>query len=172
MELLQLFTSLPSKAVRDKIISETGSSQEQFDELISFMLTAKEPYAWRAAWLADNWDEKFPGLGQKHLHRIIGILSDKRSDGFIRSCLRMISRYQPEERDQGILADHCFDWMVKESVPVAIKVYAMEILASLAKTYPELNGELVMVIEDQMKNNSAGFRARGTRILKQMKKEY
>jgi len=53
--------------------------------------------------------------------------------------------------------------------PIAIRVFAMTVLANLADTYPEIKGELIAVIEDQMPYGSAGFISRGKKILKKLK---
>ncbi|MFZ5940121.1 MAG: hypothetical protein ACOYXB_06065 [Bacteroidota bacterium] len=165
MTLKEQFRNPPNRVMRDRIISEIGSSQENFDELVSLMIFEDDPVSWRAAWVADYCDEACPGLATRHLPALIRQLP-KKSDGFRRSCLRMISRHKVGPKEQGRLADLCFNWMVTETVPVAIKVHCMQILANLTQQYPELTGELVMVIEDQLDLNSAGFKSRGKMILK------
>jgi hypothetical protein len=44
----------------------------------------------------------------------------------------------------------------------------MQIIFNHVLLYPELKGELIAVIEDQMNNNSVGFSSRARRLLKQM----
>ena len=46
----------------------------------------------------------------------------------------------------------------------------MQIIFNHALIYPELKEELVMVIEDQVGNNSVGFKSRGTRIIRQLER--
>jgi len=54
--------------------------------------------------------------------------------------------------------------------PVAVKVHAMQIIYNHTLIYPELKEELITVIEDQVENNSVGFKSRGMRIIRQLKK--
>ena len=51
-----------------------------------------------------------------------------------------------------------------------MKAHAMQIIYNHVLLYPELKDELVTVLEDQMENNSAGFKSRGVRLIKQMEK--
>jgi len=169
MQLRDYFKAAPSAATRKWVVAEVGHSQERFDELYTLMLSEKEPMAWRIAWVLDYCDENSPGLAQKHIKELVASLGSFVSQGMLRSCLRMISRYKLDEDDQGIVADLCFDWLHKENVPVAIKVYSMQILADLAMEYPELKQELILLIEDHMDLNSAGFKSRGARILKKLR---
>lgn len=82
----------------------------------------------------------------------------------------MLCRYEIPEEQQGVLIDLCFKYMVSELYPVAVKVHAMQIIYNHVLLYPELKEELVTVIEDQMANNSVGFKSRGQRILRQLEK--
>ena len=114
--------------------------------------------------------EKHPEIALNHLSQIIQKLPDLTSTGTIRSLLRMLCRYEINKKDQGILVDLCFNYMVSELYPVAVKVHAMQIIFNHSLMYPELKKELVTVIEDQVGNNSVGFKSRGMRIIRQLDK--
>lgn len=171
MDLKQLIANIPSASEKEYLVTEIASSQKKFDELFLFMFRQKDPIAWRAAWIIDGCDEKEPSLSKKHLSKIINSLQEFRSHGVRRSFLRLLSRHNIPEKEQGKLADLCFQYMVSELQPVAVKVYAMQILFNLTRIYPELSRELITVIEDQYDNNSAGFKARGKLILRQLEKD-
>ena len=70
----------------------------------------------------------------------------------------------------GQLVDLCFERMLSGTVPVAIKVHCMEILFNIVKAEPDLKGELRLAIESRMNQETAGFRSRGRKILKQLHK--
>lgn len=50
---------------------------------------------------------------------------------------------------------------------VAVKVYAMQAIAIIAKHHPEFENEIKAAIEDQLPKTSAAFHARAKRILKE-----
>ena len=92
------------------------------------------------------------------------------SKGSLRSLLRLLSRHDIPEDEQGLLIDLCFSYLVSELYPVAVKAHAMQIIYNHVLLYPELKDEFITVIEDQAKNNSVGFKARGNILIKQMEK--
>ena len=82
----------------------------------------------------------------------------------------MLCRYDIPEKDQGVLIDLCFSYLVSEQYPVAVKAHAMQIIYQHVLLYPELKDELIAVLQDQELNNSVGFKSRGQRLIKQMEK--
>ena len=170
MDYRSLLTNIPSGAERNLFIREAGNSKEKFLKLLKLSFNEKDPLAWRAGWILDGSDELYPGLASDHISKIIQKLPDLKSTGTVRSLLRLLSRYEISEDDQGLLIDLCFGYMVSGFYPVAVKVHAMQIIYNHVLLYPELKNELVTVIEDQVENNSVGFKSRGMRIIGQLKK--
>jgi hypothetical protein len=168
MDFRALLNEFPSGIEKELYIKEVQSSPEKFKSLLDIALREKDPLAWRAAWVLDGSDEKSPGLAVDYISAIVCKLPDLKSNGSTRSLLRMLCRYNIPEDDQGILIDLCFRYLVSELYPVAIKVHAMQIVYQHVLIYPELKEELVTVIQDQVGNNSVGFRSRGRRILKKL----
>jgi hypothetical protein len=170
MDFRSLLTNFPSGAEKDLFIAEVGASGERFDTLLNLTLFEKDPLAWRAAWILDGSDEQHPGLASPYLHKIIQNLPQLESKGALRSLLRLLCRFDIQEEDQGLLIDLSFGYLVSELYPVAVKVHAMQIIYKHTLIYPELKEELITVIEDQVENNSVGFKSRGKRIIRQLKK--
>jgi hypothetical protein len=170
MDFRSLLTNFPSGAEKEHFISEVGESDEKFPELLKLALFEKDPLAWRATWILDGSDELHPGLALGYRSKIIQNLPQLKSKGALRSLLRLLCRYDILEEDQGLLIDLCFGYLVSELYPVAVKVHAMQIVYNHTLIYPELKEELITVIEDQVENNSVGFKSRGLRIIRQLKK--
>ena len=168
MDYRSLLADLPSGTEKDLYIREVGDSEEKFSILLDLALNGKDPVAWRAAWILDGSDELNPGLASNCLPKIIQKLPGMKSTGTLRCLLRLLARYSIEENEQGILIDLCFGYMVSELYPVAVKVHAMQIIYNHVLIYPELKEELVTVIEDQVNNNTVGFKSRGMRIIRQL----
>ncbi|MEN8204023.1 MAG: hypothetical protein ABFS28_15605 [Bacteroidota bacterium] len=168
MDFKSLLTNFPSGAEKELFIGEVGQSEEKFLTLLGLTLYEKDPLSWRAAWILDGSDEQHPGLALGSVSTIIQKLPELESKGALRSLLRLLCRYNIPEDDQGMLVDLCFAYMVSELYPVAVKVHAMQIIYNHTLIYPELSDELVTVIEDQIANNSVGFKSRGKRIIRQL----
>jgi len=170
MDFRSLLESFPSRIEVDFLINEIGNSGKKFRSLLDLALTEKDPLAWRAAWILDGVDEKHPGLAAVQIAEIIRKLPGLKSKGTLRSLLRLLCRYEIPEEAQGLLIDLCFGYLVSELYPVAVKVHAMQIIFNHVLLYPELKGELIAVIGDQVNNNSVGFGSRARRLLKQLER--
>lgn len=169
MDFRSLLYSFPSGQEKELYIAEVGASGKYFADLIDIALHEDDPLAWRAAWILDGSDEQFPGLAEDFVASIVKALPGIKSKGTIRSLLRLLCRYDIGEDEQGILIDLCFKYLVSELYPVAVKVHAMQIVYNHALIYPELKEELILVIEDQVGNNTVGFKSRGVRLIKKLK---
>ena len=170
MDFRSLLTDIPSRIERDLLISEVVKSDVHFKTLLQLALHEKDPLAWRASWVLDGADEKRPGMAREYIPEIVRRLPSLESKGTLRSLLRLLTRNQIPEDEQGLLIDLCFNYLVSELYPVAVKAYSMEIIYHHVLLYPELKHELITVIEDQAENNSAGFKARGTILINKMEK--
>lgn len=170
MDLKALLSNIPSAREKELLVREVLNSPLEIKTLLDFSLNEKDPLAWRAAWVLDSCDEQAPGLAAEFIPEIIHRLPGLKSTGTLRCLLRMLCRYDIEEEDQGILIDLCFKYLVSELYPVAVKAHAMELIYMHTLIYPELKDELSTVILDQLDNNTVGFKSRGMRIIRDMKK--
>jgi hypothetical protein len=62
----------------------------------------------------------------------------------------------------------CFRYVESPTEAVAIKAFALTILGKLAKKYPEIIAEIKLLIEDQLPHQSAAFKTRAKKLLKQL----
>jgi len=170
MDFRSLLADIPSGVGKDLLVGEVIKSQSHFDTLLQLSLHEKDPLAWRASWVLDGSDERKPGMARKHISEVVQALPALESKGSLRSLLRMLSRYEIPEEDQGLLIDLCFSCLVSEQYPVAVKAHAMLIIYNHVLLYPELKDEFIAVIEDQTANNSVGFKSRGRNLIKQLEK--
>ncbi len=74
------------------------------------------------------------------------------------------------ENELGQLLNFCFKYLENPIAEPAHRVYAMNIIFASTTVYPELKNELKSIIEFHYEEGSAGFKACGRNILKQMKK--
>lgn len=170
MDFRSLLADIPSGVGRDLLIQEVIKSESHFTLLLELAIHEKDPLAWRASWVLDGSDELKPGLATAYITTIVKALPGMESKGSLRSLLRLLTRYDIPEEEQGLLIDLCFSYLVSELYPVAVKAHAMMIIYQHVLLYPELKDELIVVIEDQISNNSVGFKSRGRRLIKQMEK--
>lgn len=153
------------------IISIVSQSSELFSFLINLAYDSDKVLSFRASWILDNCTELHPELlDSSKVEKIAINTIEHTNQSVTRASLRMLSRERLPESTLGILTDKCFKWLGSNSSPIAVKVYAMQILYNITLREPGLKNELQIIIEDQLPNGSAGFKSRGKRILKQLGK--
>ena len=114
--------------------------------------------------------DKHPFLIKPYLPLLVKQLHNPKHDAVKRNVLRILQFIDIPDEVMGELADLCFNFLTSSKEAIAIKVFAMTILERIVRQYPELTQELIIIIEDQMPYGSAGFKSRGTKILKALKK--
>jgi hypothetical protein len=62
--------------------------------------------------------------------------------------------------------DTCFRYIASPDETVAVKAFSLTILHNLSHQYPEIKNELKLVIEERWNYETAAFRSRAKKILK------
>jgi hypothetical protein len=170
MNLVKEVLKEHSKAQMMKIVHYVGANHKRFAELVTVFLNGPYRVTQRAAWPISNCVEQQPELVKPHLKKMIHFLAKEgEHDAVKRNILRFLQFVSIPKSLQGKTADLCFGFLSNTKEPVAIRVFAMTVLANLATQNPELKNEIIPIIEDQMPFGSAGFISRGRKILKELK---
>ncbi|MFY9307439.1 MAG: hypothetical protein WAQ28_00170 [Bacteroidia bacterium] len=155
-----------SRANTDFITKAIGSSTKKFKEIVDIIYNGHAPLPQRASWLLAAVNEKHPELLLPYIPLFITTVHKFKIDGIKRNMLSALSQHTIPEELQGQIVNTCFEFLLSPDETVAVKVFAMQIIANIAKQHPELQDELKAVIEDQLPKSSAAFHARAKRILK------
>ncbi len=170
MNLVKEILTEHSKKQKDKIVSYIGHDPKRFAELVHVFLEGPYRVTQKAAWPVGYCIEQYPDLLKPHFGKILYQLGEKNiHDSVKRNTLRMLQFVRVPKAHQGITTDLCLAFLADAKEPVAIRVFAMTVLANIAKEVPELKNELIPLIEDQLPYASAGFISRGGKVLKQLK---
>jgi len=154
---------------RKKALSTTEyacSSNNRFKELMQCFLANEYRLAQRAAWSVSWAARKKPELIKPYIKDLVAQLN--RTDvhnAVIRNSVRVLEEIEIPESMHGDVMNACFGFIEKPSVPLAIKVFSLATLFNLSKYYPEIKGELKLIIENNWNNESAAFKSRGKKIL-------
>ena len=172
MNLRSELSQRPDKKKELEIVSYIGNDPARFAELVSYMLEGDETISKYASWLFGHCMEKTPWLIRPHLYALVNNLEKPNlNDSVKRSTVRALSGLKDIPEDlQGHLLQHCFDYLLDPKVAVAIQVHAMQNVFNISKNEPDLLRELQMVIEENMPHTTAAYKARGKRILGQIRK--
>ena len=158
-----------SKAQCIKIVEWVGHNQERFDELFSLFLNDEYRVVQRAAWPVSYSITAQPAFINKHWVKLLNKLTKPDEHNAVkRNGMRILQEIELPQKYHGKIMNTCFTCLESPTETLAVKVFAMTVLGKLAKQYPEIKTELKLLIEDQLPHQTAGFKSRGKKILKQL----
>lgn len=171
MQLKEEILKEHSKAQCIKIVNWVGNNQQRFNSLFELFLANEYRVAQRAAWpvsycvmanphfISGHWKSLVDNLKKNNLHNAVK-----------RNSIRLLQSVEVPEKYQGDIMDICFRYLGSTAEPLAVKVFSMTVLGNLANKYPEIKSELKLMIEDQLPHQTAGFKSRAKKVLKQLEK--
>lgn len=120
-----------------------------------------------AAWVLGTMADLKPNLLTDACPYLMDAFLDKNQhNGTYRNLLKVFIAIKLPEEYEGLIVQRAFDLLNSSSQAVAVKIFSMTILFKMIKKYPELKEELILSIENQLHNGTAGIKARGHKILK------
>jgi hypothetical protein len=169
MNLQQSLPNRYSQTEFQKIIDWIDGSHEHFAELMEIFFERNSQRNQYAANIMIHCVDKWEYLLTPYLEKLIlNLQNENLKDATKRNTVRVLQDVKIPKNLHGILADICFNYLKTHSEAIAIKVFSMTIIHNLIKDYPELKEELRFILEEQMPFQSAGFRSRAGKILKEL----
>lgn len=171
MKLREEILKEHSKAQRIKIVNWIGNNQRRFDELFDLFINDEYRVVQRAGWPLSYCVIEHPQFIKKHWKQLIGNLKKPNlHDAVKRNSIRLMQDLDIPEEYQGEVMDICFTYLESPTEALAVKVFSMSVLGNLAKIYPEIIPEIKILLEDQLPLQTAGFKSRAKKVLKQIGK--
>lgn len=170
MNLREAILEEHSKAQADRIAAYIGTDTERFDELMQLIFHDEYRVVQRATYALKKVGDKYPKMILPYLEEMIPKLRQEEIHvAFRRNALSVIADLKIPEKYIGELADICFGFLESRKETIAVRAHSMTILEQVCEYEPELTNELVLLIEEFMPHESAGFKSRGKRILKRLR---
>ena len=167
MNLRETLLAVHSKGQSDKVVKWIGNNQQRFDELFKLFISDDYLVVTRAAWPLSYAVQAHPDLIGKHFSKFVRNLQRSNlHDAVKRNSMRILQDISIPKRFHGDIMNTCFDYISDPSEKPAIKAFSLTVLHNLAQQYPDIRNELKLVIETQWENESAAFRSRAKKILK------
>ena len=156
---------------QDAAVSHVYASKQGFSELMDCFFSDQLRVAHRATQIILDVTSTKPQWVEAQIPRMALALKKESPDWYKRNLLRILQYHQIPEQHWGHVADQCFNYLASTDEPVAVKVFSMTVLYNLTRELPDLARELRFLIEEQYPLGSAGFKARGRKVLKQLDKD-
>lgn len=169
MDLLKLLRAEHSKRQTDRIVAYIGDDKERFAALIKLFFTGEYRITQRAAWPLSYCVRRHPELIGPYYRQLLDNLGRKDIHvAVIRNTVRLLQDVNIPKRWHGRVMSLCFDFVADPEAPIAVKAFALTILSKLSCDYPEIRGELTLLIEAQWEEATPAFRTRAKKALKAM----
>jgi hypothetical protein len=170
MNLRETILAEHSKANTQKIVQWIGNDPEKIQKLIDILHTGEYRLVQRATWVMSDVAEIHPDLMKKYVPEFVEKLKDTSAHIAVkRHIYRMLQSLELPEAVHGDLMNHCFESLISPKEALAVRVFAMSILARMTEMYPEISNELRLIIEDALQQETAAsFKSRAKKVLNQL----
>jgi hypothetical protein len=169
MDLQKLLLEEHSKRQTDRIVNYIGDDQMRFAELINLFFKGEYRITQRAAWPLSYCVRRHPELIRPYFKLLLDNLARKDIHiAVIRNTVRLLQDVSIPKRYHGRVMSICFEFIQSPKTPIAVKAFSLTILSKLSKAYPEIHGEMRLIIEEQWEHATPAFRSRAKRVLKEI----
>jgi hypothetical protein len=169
MDLAKLLRAEHSKNQTDRIVAYIGDDKERFGALIHLFFKGEYRITQRAAWPLSYCVRQHPELIAPYYRQLLDNLERKNIHvAVIRNTVRLLQDINIPKRWHGRVMSICFDFVADVETSIAVKAFALTILSNLSEGYPEIRGELKLIIEEQWEQATPAFRVRARKILKNL----
>jgi hypothetical protein len=167
MDLLKLLREEHSKKQTDRIVNYIGADKDRFAVLIELFFKGEYRITQRAAWPLSYCVRHHPQLIDPYFKQLLDNLGRKDIHvAIIRNTVRLLQDVSIPKKHHGRVMSTCFDFIQSPDTPIAVKAFSLSILGKLSADYPEIRGELSLIIDEQWEHATPAFRSRARKILK------
>jgi len=124
-----------------------------------------------SSWALSKVADLDPKAMAPYLAMMIDALPDVPNESVQRSFMRILMKSDILDIPQthhAKLIDYCMALMREQSVPVAPKVYGMEILATFCSVYPDMVNEVAGAVQLTINDAAGGMKAAGRKVIQRL----
>jgi hypothetical protein len=171
MNLVEELGKRHSVATKNKIIRYVGTDVKRFDDLVRIFLGDNYRLTQWAGWPLSDIVKKHPKLIRPYLKSVLKSIDKPGMHVAVkRNVMRLLQFIDIPPRIRGLAFDKAFKLFSDRSEPIAVQVFAMQVMTDVAMKEPELKNEVIIAIEEQLPYGSAAYNNRATRLLKALRK--
>lgn len=165
MDIEQELLSEHSRAQAQKIASWIGTDAGRLARFAALYLNGEYRVTQRAAWVMSIIGDAYPAMLVPYLRKMIAKMKQPGVHPAVRrNTIRLLQTIDIPRGLLGTVVDVCFDALTAPKETIAVKVYAMTVLARIAAKEPDLMKEIRLVVAQQLPTSGAGFRSRAKNI--------
>jgi hypothetical protein len=166
MSIRELLEQEHTKSQCDRIVRYIGGSEERFAELMRLFFSGRYRITQRAAWPLSYCVRQHPGWIRPYFKELLDNLDRKDLHPSVaRNTMRILQFVEIPKKFHGRVMSTSFGFVESVETPIAIKAFSLTVLQNLSSLYPDIRGELKLIIEQQWENATPAFRSRARKIL-------
>lgn len=143
-----------------------GSDKERFAELMRLFLSGEYRVVQRSAWAVSKVVEREPKLIAPYFSRLVAMLEDDSAHPAAhRNILRLLQTAPIPAKYEGRLYDLCISKIDDPTAPTAVRAFAIEVAARIARGEPDLLAEITLVTRRHLKDAKAAIKAKARNVL-------
>ncbi len=156
-----------SKRQAVKIGKWIGNNSSRFAELMELFLHDEYRVTQRSAWIISYCGDNHPNLLTPWLPAMVKKMQEEGvHDAVKRNVVRVLAGIEIPKKLKGEIMAICFEELGSPESPVAVKVHAMRVLASISKQEPDIVGELKDTIQLVLQHPTGALHACARKVLK------
>lgn len=166
-ELLPDIREFKAPALAQKIIDSN-----QIAELVSLAFEKDHLLSSRAMWVLGHCsDLDYDAIIPYHIKLVNNLKQNNLHNGVIRNTLRLFQKYPVPKKTESFILDKCFEYIKNPAEAIAVRAFAITVVFNIAKPYPELLNELLIVLNHLSETEDGpGIRSRVKNTIKAIHK--
>lgn len=155
---------------RSSIFNEIKKQPEQyFEETLVIYLEGGSKGEWRAGNILYQFLKKNDNRVSPHLDLLIEKLQSN-DKSVIRETLRILFKFSFTDEQEGRLFNYCTNIWLNIDIPPGARFYALKHLSLIAKKYPELKHEVLLLLdENYIEPLSPGVKQSVKKIIRELR---
>lgn len=169
-EISEALSKNRSKKAVSRLVERMAKEGANIGELLQHIDRVPLPLKWHLTWALNHYVEQYPVLNHRQQVQVWNMLCLTRHEGIMRDLWRILSFISIDDEISGAVYDKALLLIRNTSMPVAIRVYAMQAAFNIAHAFPELLAELSETLMPLKNEEAASIQATLKRILKEIEK--
>ena len=160
------------RGTADLAVEAIGDDADVFKHLMGLCFSQPYPIGMRLARVVQLYCEKNSNFVVPYLDEIIENIAISEIEGVRRSFLKIIADSIDFNlvKDNSILLQLCFDWLISPKESVSTRYYSIIICEKFCTYEPDLIPELKACLEFCLPDASKGFQNRALKVLKKLER--
>ena len=147
-----------------------SDSKELFDEVVSIIINGNKHEAFMASWVLQYAAIRKPEWFYQHLPMLLKSIENKPNESVQRCIARVLWKTTLPEKQIGLIAKKCFEWLENKKGTIASKAFSIHILSKIIDHEPELCHEVKDITESILPYASPGITNAANKLLNKIRK--